>query len=245
MNRSTVLLTVLCVMLLAGTTLANSISNGSFEDDGLNNGWVTSVSDWTLVPPVGAPPTEYRAGLFYNFDGFTATAGNEFAILTHRGKSSLPQTMVSFPIVLGPLDHYLEFDYVYVTKNVPGDTTHIDPFTVTMWSGTQKLETWTISDVDDPDLALGSISSVPFGPSGSLPGTYDTGWQTFNVNIQEYMGSTVDFEFRIADSAQQGGGSGFFLDRVTVAPEPGTFLLFGVGALGLMLYGRRKVRRKK
>ncbi len=243
MSRSTVLVSVLCVLLLAGSAWAVKVPNSSFEDDGSKNTWVTSMTDWTLIPPVTAPPTTYRAGLFYNFDGFTATNQNEFAIITHRNQGT--QSLTSQSIVLGHLEQFIEFDYVYVSKNAPGDATHIDPFTVIMWSGATQLASWTVSDTNDSNLALGTISSVPFAPSGSMQNTYDTGWQTFTVDIEQYVGNTVTLEFRLTDSAQQGGGTGFFLDRIRVAPEPGTFLLFGVGAFGLMLYGRRKIRRRK
>ncbi len=242
MTRRTALFSVFCTLLLASSALAVAIPNHSFED-GANDSWVTSVSNWTLLPPVTFPPTAYRAGLFFDFDGYKATQANAFAVLTHRNSGG--QSLISSSMTLGAEDDILRFDYLYVSKNQPGDATHIDPFTVTLYEGTTALQTWTVSDTDDTDLGLGTISSTPFGGTGSWANTYDTGWQTFTVSILDYVGRTVYLDFRINDSAQQGGGTGFFLDRVAITPEPGTFLLFGIGAIGLTLYSRRKMRRKK
>lgn len=245
MGRSVILLSMVCVMAMASASLATSIPNNSFEDSATGT-WTTSIPGWTLIPAVTAPPTSYRAGLFFNYDGYTATDQNAFAIITHRNQGT--QTLQSADIFVTDVGNvFLQFDYQYVTKNPPESTTQIDPFTVhLMDAGTDtELDSWTVSDTDDPDLALGVISSVPWAPSGSLQNTYETGWQTFTVDINDYVSNTVYLEFRQVDSAAQGGGTGFFLDNVSITPEPGTFLLFGVGALGLMLYGRRKVRLKK
>jgi len=229
-------------MLMASSSLAVTVPNGSFED-GADDKWVTTISDWTLIPPVTVPPSNYRSGLFFDFDGYTAPHQDAFAILTHHRGGG--QSIFSDVVLLGHLDLVLDFEYLYATQNAPGDTTHIDPFTVTVWSGTTALDTVTVSDVDDSNLAEGTLSSTPFQPNGTLLKTYDTGWQTFSVDLSDYIGQSVFFEFRINDSAVRGGNAGFFLDNVTVTPEPGTFLLFGIGALGLTLYSRRKLRRKK
>jgi hypothetical protein len=244
MTRSTALFTVLLVLASASAAVAANIPNSSFEDSPAGT-WTTTIASWTLVPPVSVPPSNYRAGVFFSFDGYTATDKTAFSIITHRNQGS--QGLISSDIVLASYDKTLEFDYLYVTKNAPGSTIHVDPFTVHLFdAGTDtELASWTVSDTNDSNLALGVISSVPWAGSGSNQNTYDTDWQTFTVSIQDYVSNTVYLEFRQVDSAQQGGGTGFFLDRVSITPEPGTFLLFGVGAIGLMLFGKRRMRRGK
>jgi PEP-CTERM motif len=237
-----ILLAIVVAALLASPAFATKIDNYSFEKNVSSQGWVQSIPDWTLLPPL-LSGTQGRVGLFFNYDGYTATRGNTFAVLTHRYGGD--QAIYSSAFVLDdPYKTELVFDYVYVTLNGP-TSTHADPFTVTISDLSGTLISTTVSDNTDPLLSAGSISTPPFNPGGTLTTTYDTGWQTFTVDVEDYIGTTVFVEFRVADTAQGGGGAGVFLDNVHFVPEPGTFLLFGLGALGLTLFGRRKLRRKK
>ena len=109
--------------------------------------------------------------------------------------------------------------------------------------GAVSSTTWTVSDVDDSNLAAGSVGNSPWSPSAT---TYDTGeWQTFSIDTSSLTGLTGVVTFSAVDSATGGQVSGFILDDVTHVPEPGTFLLFGLGFVGMALYGRRKMKKQK
>ena len=244
MRHYLVLVAFIVAVLAAGPAHAFSVDNGSFEQSVANN-WVTSIPDYTLDPTL-VFASQFRAGNFNSYEGFTATHGAAFAAVTHNGGGN--QALVSSAFTLDDAAfHQLTFEYVYLTQNAPKDTTHKDPFTVTLLeSGTNAvLETWTVSDVDDPALAAGAVNTFPFQDQPGMTDVYDTDWNQFRLELEDYLGKTVYLQFRINDSAQGGGVSGFFLDQLVQAPEPGTFILFGAGLLGLTVYGRRKLRRKK
>jgi hypothetical protein len=236
MNRVGVLL-VTGLLLLSGAANAAEIANGSFED-ATTSAWVTQISDWDLDPTV--PTTSVlRAGVFTSFDGFTATHGSYFAILTNR--LSADQAAISSTVTLNnPIQDAISFDYVYATS-WSSDVGQIDPFTVTVTDLTNNTsQTYTIADTASEDLSAGSLSTIPF--EGYSP-YYDTGWQTYTIDIADLLGSTIQIEFQIEDAL--GGMSAIFLDEVQLVPEPATLFLFGAGFLGIGLYGRRKLRARK
>lgn len=242
MNRLGYLLVLPCLALLAFSAQAAAIPNGSFEDTSLGTGWVTEVADWTMDPTIPRRSTN-RVGVFGSFgdpsDLVLPTHGDYFLVMTHKlgGDQATISSTFTLDVVA---QEKLSFDYLYVTATPPGDATHVDPFTVTISDTTGVLESYTVSDTNDSDLALGTINQQPF----NVVPTYDTGWQTFSVNVTSLLNSTVFVTFEVEDSAQ-GGFAGVFLDNVNLIPEPGTLFLLGAGFLGLGVYGRRKLKRKK
>jgi len=237
------------IVLSASTASAALIADGSFEDRSGGTGWVSSIAGWSTgtTPTTGAAQ---RLGLFFRFDGFTARHKKVFAALTNAGGG--PQTLQnSVPFTIENLQ--LQVAYVYATKNAPGSTTHVDPFTVTLISTDPNTmvttsTTYTAADTNTKGLGIGNVGGSPFN-IGNL--SYDTGsWKFFNIDVTNLKGHTGTLVFQIGDSVtgtsglSDGGTSGVFIDRVAQVPEPGTFALFGLGLVGLGLYGRRKWKRR-
>ena len=174
MNR---LLAVVVVLALATPVMAEQIQNGSFEDSSGGTAWVTSIADWTLAPSTTV--AGQTAGSFFGMGGYSPTDGSKFGVFSNNGGVSQTVSTASFKITNARVD----FDWIYITENALGDTTHKDPFTVTLTTtdsmGAVSSTTWTVSDVDDSNLAAGSVGNSPWSPSAT---TYDTGeWQTFSI----------------------------------------------------------------
>ena len=198
-------------------------------------------SSTAFLPPQPATTTaSQNAGIFFVVNGYSASDGSSFAILTNNG--DVTQTIASSTFFVS--NERVDFDWIYVTENAPKDATHKDPFTVTLTTTGPLGPTstsWTVSNVDDTNLASGTIGLAPWNNTT----TYDTGgWQTFAIDTTSLQGQTATITFTVNDSATGGATSGIFLDHVTHIQEPSTFVLFGVGFVGIALYGRRKLRKK-
>jgi len=227
------ILVVLLIFALVTPVVAEQVQNGSFEDSSGGTGYVASISKWTL--PSGTSATAQRAGIFFNLSGITPTNGSKFGVFTNNGGTTMTVAQ-SFTIS----NERIDFDWIYATNNAPGDATHKDPFTVTLQTSSGTT-VYTVSNVDDSNLASGLIGTAPWG-GGT---TYDTQkWQTYSIDTTSLQGQTVLLTFSVVDSAAGGSVTGIFLDDVTHIPEPSTFLLFGLGFVGMALYGRSRGRRK-
>lgn len=227
-------LAAIAVVGLAVPALGAQIQNSSFEDTSNGTAWIASLPDWTSIPATTG--AQQRVGLFFSVNGYAATDAKAFAAITNNGGGS--QTIQSSSFTIHNL--MLTFDYIYASKNAPGSVTHVDPFTVTLLT-TSGNQTFTVADTNTTGLTNGTVGFSPYG-GGT---TYDTGWRTFTIDTSTLIGQNAQIQFTINDSAAGGGVSGAFLDNVSQVPEPGTFLLFGAGFLGLTLYGRRKLRAKR
>ena len=235
MSMTRVLLSCALVLALVAPVYADRlIPDGSFEDSTGGVLWVSSVAGWTAAPSATAGME--RLGLFFVFDGLTATQGSSFAALTNYGGGG--QTLTSSTFTIDRTD--LRFQYVYASQN-PGDALNPDPFTVTLIAGGTPY-VYEITDSSDADLELGDIGPSPFNPVG---GTWDTDWRMFSIDTESLIGQSATIMFSLADTGSGGGVSGIFLDNVYQIPEPGTLVLFGAGFLGLAIFGRRKFGKKK
>ncbi len=230
------------VLAVCISAQATEIPNGNFSDTSEGTNWTSSIADWTLDPSVTV--SSERAGLFFAIDGFSnrdldPDDRTAFALIDNSGGGD--QTLRSSTFRIS--NFRIVFVYAYLTNNEPGDTTNTDPFTVTLVDTTNAsgTVTKTVSDVDDSHLAKSTMS---YGPFAGIQ-TYDTDWRTFTIDTSSLIGDYGYLEFTIADSDEESGdASGFILDNVTQVPEPATLFLFGLGGLGLTLYGRRKLRKK-
>ena len=221
-------LAFVAVILLVTPAFATDIANGSFEDTSNGTGWVSAIPSWTTSPIPSVAST--RLGLFFSVDGYSPTEGSLFAGITNNGAS---QTLRTSTFVID--QKRIIFQYIYATTDTGNAT---DPFTVTLMT-TSGNTVYTLADGTDADLASSSIAVGPFLNQTA----YDTGWRTFSVVTTSLLGQTAQLEFTVASTGS--GVSGAFLDDVTNVPEPSTILLFGLGALGLTAYGRRRRRAKR
>lgn len=238
MTRTSLGLAIVLVIALSTPAVASQIKNGSFEDTTGGTGWVSSIQNWTMSPTTTT--ASQNAGIWFKVNGFNPADGSTYNALTNNG--GVNQTMASSTFTIER--ERIDFSWIYVTKNAPADATHKDPFTVTL-ATTGNLGTtstsWTVSDVDDSDLGLGSVGTAPWGGGN----TYDTQkWQTFTIDTTNLQGQTATLTFTVNDSAAAGGVTGVFIDDVAHIPEPSTFVLFGIGFMGLALYGRKKFGKK-
>jgi len=233
------LLAVVLVLAFVTPVFGEAIQNGSFEDSSGGTGWVTSIAKWTLTPSTTV--AGQNAGIFFKVNGFSPADGQKYAGLTNNGAVTQTMAATTFTIT----NERIDFDWIYVTNNALGDVTHKDPFTVTLATtdsqGNVTTTVWTVSNVDDSGLKTGTVGAAPWG-GGT---TYDTqAWQTFTIDTTNLQGQTALLTFAVVDSATGGSVTGVFLDDVTHIPEPSTFLLFGLGFVGMALYGRRKMKKK-
>jgi hypothetical protein len=244
MARASLLTVFLLTVVLCLPAVAKLIPDGSFEDRTSGTGWTSGISGWSVSPSTAS--SDMGVGLFFSVNGFTAQDGQVFAGLTNTTVGSgSGRALISSSFDIN--NERLRFQYVYVTKNQPGDTTHKDPFTVTLITQDSDQQpvavyTYSVSDVDDSDLGIGTVGASPWGGSGY---TYDTGWRAFNIDTTALKGTTATLIFQVDDTASGGGVTGVFLDGVEQIPEPSTFALFGLGILGLGLYSRRRRAQKK
>jgi len=233
---------VLLVLALVTPAAAEQIKNGSFEDSTGGTGYVTSIAQWTL--PSGTTVASQRAGIFFNVSGWLPTDGSKFGVFTNNSTgTTMTFAQSSFTIT----NERIDFDWLYATNNAPGDVTHKDPFTVTLQAtdslGNVTTSVFTVSDVDDSALKAGVVGANPWTGAAT---TYDTQkWQTYSIDTTSLQGQTGVLTFSVVDSATGGAVSGVFIDDVTHIPEPGTFLLFGLGFVGMAIYGRRRMKTRK
>lgn len=227
MGKTRAFLAAAVLVAAALPALAAPISNPSFESTANGTSWIASLPGWTSDPSTTAGAQ--RVGLFFILGNYTATDGSAFAAITNNGTGSQAIQSSTFTI----RNQRIEFDYVYATKNDPSGTTHLDPFTVSLITTGGGTE--TVYDLTG-DLTNGQIGTSPF--NGGT--TFDSGWQTFSIDTSALIGQTAQIEFRIGDTTEGGGVSGVLLDNVAQIPEPGTFLLFGAGMLGLTAWARRR-----
>jgi hypothetical protein len=238
MSRTRIGLALVLVIALSAPAFASQIKNGSFEDTTGGTGWVSSITSWTLAPT--ATVAGQTAGIWFKVNGFNPVDGSTYSALTNNGGVNQAMASSTFTIERERID----FSWIYATKNAPADATHKDPFTVTL-ATTGNLgptsASWTVSDVDDSGLGLGTVGTAPWGGGN----TYDTQtWQTFSIDTTNLQGQTATLTFTINDSAAGGGVSGVFIDDVAHLPEPSTMVLFGVGFVGLALFGRKRFGKK-
>ena len=230
MNRVIPAVVVLAICLIVTPAFGDVFPNPSFDDTTNGTGWISSIPDWTATPATTG--TAQRQGVFSSFSGYTPTDGQYMAVLTNNGGGA--QRLANSSTFTISTDR-IEFDYVYMTDNSPTDTLNLDPFTVSLV--TSGGSTYTVADASSSTGT--STGTAPFATTIN-----DTGWLKYTIDSSSFIGQTGYLEFRIDDSASLSGGvSGVLIDNVV--PEPATLFLFGAGFIGLTLYGRRKLKRKK
>lgn len=265
MNRA--ILAAACVLASVSSAFAVEVQldNGGFENDGTANGFVSTISDWT-VSFTGTAGSSAISGEHAQIAGsfarwaFPPEGSHVVGISSLGGSGQVTLSSGASGVNFAVNDRLLGFRYVYLTNDAPDASSH-DRFIVQIdffGSATSTTSIGSISQV----VAQGATdtdSQAGFSPLGGVnnnattiynnaePGTTD--YNFVAVDISQFYGSFARVSF-IVDNNGPGANTNnnglgvtmVLLDDVILTPEPSALALFGLGIAGLGGFAWRRRR---
>jgi PEP-CTERM motif len=239
------LLVVALIVAIAPVGSAQFLENGSFNN--YNSTYSTDdIPHWTVDSD---EPFSDQAGIYFTLSEIHAIDG-AMVLLTNAPNGGVfgltdVTKLISDPFLVTADRKWIEFHYVYVTGQSAAEAAagQTDPFEVALVNTGTGLPVYleTVATAAD-DLVH---STVDYGP---LPGDNNRqtagGWIHHKFSLLPYNGQTVNLVFTISDTPTSMVNSGVVLDNIRQTPEPGTFLLFGLGLAGVGLAVRARRRRR-
>jgi Protein of unknown function (DUF642)/PEP-CTERM motif len=219
MNNSRLCL-VLFALLLCHAARANLLTNASFESPPVPAGGFTSFASGSIAIPAwtvggAAGGVSVVSGTFaQGCCTFAAEDGAQWLDLTGSGVNAVEGVKQN-------------------VTTIPGAQ-----YLVSFWVGNVFDPTGifgTTSSVNVRTLGVGATSFGIFTNASTVPGVQV--WQQFSLTFTAVTTTTM-LDFVNADPSNDNSNG---LDNISLnaIPEPGTALLFGIGAVGLGLTRRR------
>jgi hypothetical protein len=173
------------------------------------------IDDNTIKIDVGGTFTSVK---FYQNDGAASFTGNTYAI---------PGTLVGIVDLSVGLD---AFGGSLALSTGFGTQEFETPFTLEGTLGFANTSSVTFPGGADADLTFDGVVSGSFLLTGiSTTITFDSFGATASISLDVSGGINLDMEYHLEDTAH--------------VPEPGTIILFGLGAIGLVPVIRRRFRK--
>jgi hypothetical protein len=253
-----VLIGAAVLLLIVPVAQADLLPNGDFESGGPaglvkigNSNLATSVGTGGEITPFsgsvflaastgGSATLTAGTGPASFFTGDPAGTGND---ITQYSGVSFPFTLTEWSEVTVMMNFF--------TGEVSGGVPDIVAFYIDSGSGPVLVDGFVLSP--------GSGATSPFftefsasdfdGTSITDPiyGSFADGQTGYIPVTGELIAGTYTVYILVGDVSDTVVDSGFALDYITTepVPEPGTWLLFGLGAAGLVGYRRRQRRKAK
>jgi hypothetical protein len=222
------------------------ITNGDFQNPADPPiGYSQNFTNWTtgFTPDNGETNTlavVNSFGLFTSFGGISN--GTKFAQINNLGAGTVSLQSSVFNTLGMP---FIGGQFAYFTSDA-ADVAVRDAFTVELTFYTDMTGTTQVGPAMTFTPNAGPLSNSTFAETqpfvtGRFAGT---GFQSFGITIPPIT-QFARIRFIVDDSGTESGinnsgATGVLLDNIVLNPEPGTWALFGLGALGLGAAIRRR-----
>ena len=252
-----ILSTVLALALLATGAQAGIVTGGDFESGGPSG--FSAFGNTGIVGDVGAPGPSVKPGGDLYFVQ-SSTGGSSGSIAAGSGPAAFftgDPTGQGFDIV-----EYSGFSFSltvtvpsifgaqlnFQTSEYAGGAPDLVAVYADDGSGAVLARAWVVepySSVSPPVYGLPISDFDGTGITDATFGTFNQGQTGWNFETGFIAPGSYTMWFLVADVGDGAADTGFSVDNLSLAPvpEPGTWVLFGAGALGLVVVRRHRRKR--